>query len=178
MRYARGVKIFLVRLPPIAVVPCRWDKAGMRPRPCLAILTMLAAAFGLNGCAYIYDVEARVIGGRLAFVPSDDDFECVDSARVTTDEDVRPEPGPADSSGLVRNAGAFWWVNYPVSCEVSFPLLYGQRSIGGEEPVRARPLRVGVVYDVSTSGDGGYGTGRFRITPDRRVENLPHEGES
>jgi len=145
----------------------------MRPRLCLAIMTMLAAAFSLHGCSYIYDVEARVVGGRLAFVPLDDDFECVRGAHITTDEAVRPEPGPTDNIGLIRNAGAFWWVNYPASCEVKFPLLYGQSGIGADELVRAKPLRVGVVYDVSTSGDGGYGSGRFRITPDLRVENLP-----
>lgn len=149
----------------------------MRPRLCLAIMTMLGAAFSLHGCSYVYDVEARVVGGRLAFVPSDDDFECVRSAHVTTDEAVRPEPGPTDRSGLIRNAGAFWWVNYPASCEVTFPLLYGQSGIGADESVRAKPLRVGVIYDISTSGDGGYGSGRFRITPDRRVENLPLRAE-
>jgi hypothetical protein len=145
----------------------------MRPHPCLAIMTMLAAAFGLHGCSYIYDVEARVIGGRLAFVPLDDDFDCVRSAHITTEEDVRPEPGLTDTVGLIRHAGAFWWVDYPASCEVKFPLLYGQSSIGADESVRAKPLRVGIVYDVSTYGDGGYGYGRFRITPELRVENLP-----
>lgn len=145
----------------------------MRPRLCLAFLTMLGAAVGLNGCSYVYDVEARVIGGRLAFVPLDDDFDCVNGAQITTDDEVRPTPGATDDKGLIRNAGAFWWVNYPV-CEVTFPLLYGQSSVGADESVRAKPLRVGVIYDVSTSGDGGYGFGRFRITPDRRVENLPH----
>lgn len=145
----------------------------MRPRLCLAIMTMLGAASGLHGCSWVYDVEARVIGRRLAFVPLDDDFECVGGAYVTTEEDVRAEPGPTDDIGLIRNGGAFWWVSYPASCEVKFPLLYGQSSIGADESVRAKPLRVGIVYDVSTSGGGGYGSGRFRITPDLRVENLP-----
>ncbi len=145
----------------------------MRPRLYLAFMTMLGAAVGLNGCSYIYDVEARVIGGRLAFVPLDDDFECVTGASVTTDEAVRPTPGASDNLGLIRNGGAFWQVDFPVSCEVSFPLLYGTSSAGSDESVRAKPLRIGVIYDVSTSGEGGYGFGRFRITPDRRVENLP-----
>jgi len=148
----------------------------MRPRFCFALLTTLGAAFALGSCSYVYTVEARVIGGRLAFVSLDDDFECVNNAQVTTQEAARPAPAPTDNVGLISNGGAFWWVSYPASCEVEFPLLYGQSGIGADESVKAKPLRVGVVYDISIRGDNvGYGYGRFRITPDRRVENLPHE---
>jgi hypothetical protein len=38
--------------------------------------------------------------------------------------------------------------------------------------VEAKPLHVGVVYEVTTTtGATGYGGGWFRITADRRVEN-------
>lgn len=55
--------------------------------------------------------------------------------------------------------------------------MYGENIPGaypgeGSSIVEAKPLHVGVVYELfTTSGATGYGGGWFRITPDRRVEN-------
>jgi hypothetical protein len=70
-------------------------------------------------------------------------------------------------------------IHQGTSCENLFPIFYGQRIKGppfiysdGPSSVEAKPLRIGVVYQVSTSGDGAYGSGWFRITREGRIENL------
>ena len=91
-----------------------------------------------------------------------------------------PEVG--DDVGLVRNGGAYWWQQYTInSCDNPFPLYYGQRlrgvpfDYGASEysSVKAKPLLVGEIYEVGTNSPGSnYGSGWFRIRPDRRVENF------
>jgi hypothetical protein len=42
--------------------------------------------------------------------------------------------------------------------------------------VKAKPLRIGVVYEVTTSSEGSaYGGGKFTITEQRKVLDLPYE---
>lgn len=144
----------------------------MRPRLRLTFVIMVGGAVGVNGCSYTYEVEARVIDGRLAFLSPAGGDQCMSSVSVTTEQKIPPiaSTGP----GPISNASELWSVNYPMSCGITFPILYGGSSAGAKELVRARPLRIGIVYEISTRGDGGYGSGRFRITPQRRVENLPH----
>jgi hypothetical protein len=85
-----------------------------------------------------------------------------------------------DDRRLVLNGGVYWWKSSEVtSCANRFPIFYGQQIEGppfiygdGASSVEAKPLRIGVVYEVSTSGDGAYGSGWFRINKGGRVENL------
>lgn len=148
---------------------------------------LIASALLTNGCSYIYDLRAIVINGRLAFVvdpKSKQKAKCIRSIHVSTadNETARAAPDRGDAVGLVTN-GVFWWKDYAVdACPNKFPILYGQRlegrpfiySDGDTSGVEAKPLRVGVIYEVETaSGSSGYGGGRFRIRADHTVENLP-----
>ncbi len=67
-------------------------------------------------------------------------------------------------------------------CLNPFPILYGQPLRGAPflpPGVEAKPLRFGTIYTVETTGSGsGYGSGRFRIRPNRTVENLPLSDDS
>ncbi len=157
---------------------------------------IVLAAFALGSCSYSYDLLAVVIDGRLAFIvdpSSSRQPDCINAIHVSTDkgETARATAATGDSEGMVAN-GVFWWKSMEQDCENPFPVFYGQplkgeRLVYGEgvpaarrgEPssvVEAKPLHVGVVYEVSTtSGSTGYGGGWFRITPDRRVENWAHD---
>ncbi len=129
---------------------------------------------------------AVVIGGNLAFVvdpQSEKQPRCIRTIHVETDQAVRAKAAPNDDAQLVKN-GVFWWKDFAVeaSCPNSFPIFYGQSLKGQpfvydgmiQRPVEAKPLVIGVVYEVSaTSSGSGYGGGRFRILPNRRIENLP-----
>jgi hypothetical protein len=89
---------------------------------------------------------------------------------------------PGDDRGLVES-GVYWSKHTDVSaCPNRFPILYGQPLEGKPflpPGVQAKPLKVGIVYSVETSGSGsGYGSGRFRIRPDHTVENLPRHDAS
>ena len=149
------------------------------------------AAFALGSCSYSYKLLAVVISGRLAFIvdpSSSGEPECMNGIMVSTDkgEAARAKADPGDDEQLVAN-GVFWWKSFEPECENRFPIFYGQalkglrlayEGVPGAAPgekssiVEAKPLHVGVVYEVTmTSGATGYGGGWFRITPDRRVEN-------
>lgn len=130
-----------------------------------------AAAWPLAGCSWVYDVRAAAIGGRLAFVSDDPDFDCVANVSVSAVGEARAVPAAGDDRALVVNGGAHWWTRNPVStCVTGFPLFYG--GAAGNELVAAKRLRTGVVYEVNSEGLGGYGGGCFRITAGLRVENL------
>lgn len=143
-------------------------------------------AFALSGCSYTYDLRAVKIGGRIAFIVdprSQRSADCIRSIHVQTarNEKAMASAGADDDPGLVRN-GVFWYKDYAVDdCLNAFPIFYGQKLKGEpfkySEPtakgVEAKPLKVGVIYEVETAGSGGYGGGRFRIREDGRVENLP-----
>lgn len=158
----------------------------MSPRPLLAAFGALA----LSGCSYVYDLLAVVIDGRLAFVVDPHSRrhpECIQSIHVLTDEPVRARPTLSDDKRLVAN-GVFWWKDTAIdACPNPFPVFYGVQlkgkpfvyQGGSTGSVDAKPLRIGVVYEVDAVSSGsGIGGGRFRILPNRRVENLPPEQES
>ena len=189
---AKGAFVVSVRLSPLRVArsPLKDHVAGKsaiaHPARMRSIMVILVPLL-LSGCSYIYDLRAIVINGRLAFVvdpKSKQQADCIRSIHVqTADAEVaRAKPGPDDAKGLVAN-GVFWWKDYAVdACPNKFPILYGQPlagrafvySDGDTKGVEAKPLRIGVIYQVDTSSGGsGYGGGRFRIRPNRTVENLP-----
>ena len=147
------------------------------------------SVFTLAGCSYPYDLRAVVIHGRLAFIVdpgSRHKPDCIRSIHVQTDEEARATPAIGDDEKLVAN-GVFWWKDYAVdACPNPFPILYGQPLAGrpfvyqdGSPPgVEAKPLRMGVIYEVDAASSGsGYGSARFRIRADRTVENLPSHEE-
>ena len=148
---------------------------------------VLLSTILLSGCSYTYDVLAVAINGHLAFIvdpKSRKQPDCIRSIHVETDQTARAKPTAGDDAQLVSR-GVFWWKDYAVDgCPNPFPISYGQRLQGQafvydgkpEKPVEAKPLIIGVVYEVTTASSGsGYGGGRFRILPDWRIENLPRE---
>lgn len=155
----------------------------MRPRyAILATSTLL-----VTSCSYVYDLQAIVLNGHITFVVdprSKRQADCIRSIYVQTtqDETAQAKPGPNDAKDLVKN-GVFWWKDYAVDqCLNKFPIRYGQPLVGkpfvysdgDTKGVEAKPLVVGVVYQVETASAGsGYGWGRFRIRMDHTVENLP-----
>ena len=157
----------------------------MRDRS-LRLVAISLGAFALGSCSYAYDLLAVVIDGRLAFIvdpSSDRKADCIGSIHVSVDKGgpiARAEEG--DDEALVQNGGVYWWKSTEVSsCENSFPIFYGQQIEGAPfiydegRPisVEAKPLRIGMVYEVTTTGSGsGSGEGRFRIDRNGRVENL------
>ena len=66
------------------------------------------------------------------------------------------------------------------SCENSFPVIYGMKLRGApfrqnyEYEVKAKPLLLGFTYEVLAASGSAYGEGRFRLTKQGVVENLPH----
>lgn len=159
------------------------------------IVGIVAAAFALGSCSYSYDLLAVVIGGRLAFIvdpSSSREPDCIRGITVSTDkgETATAKATSGDNEQLVAN-GVYWWKSMVQrECQNPFPVFYGQPLKGirlvypegipgaGEASsiVEAKPLRVGVVYEVTTTSSGsGYGGGWFRITPDRHVENWPND---
>ncbi len=164
----------------------------------LRIMGIVLAPLALGSCSYSYDLLAVVIGGRLAFIvdpSSSKEPECINGIMVSTDkgETATAKASSGDDEKLVAN-GAFWWKVLESDCQNPFPIFYGQtlngdrltylkyeEGVGGHAReaspiVGAKPLHVGVVYQVTTtSGATGYGGGWFRITPDRRVENWSND---
>ena len=147
-------------------------------RAAATILCMLA----LSGCSYTYDVQARVVDGRLMFDANPQwGADCVRRVEVT----------PESDEGLAGK-GVIWEqsISYDDACENRFPIAYGKPLSGrphvydsGGVPdamvgtpassVAAKKLRTGVIYTVSTTtGATGYGCGRFRIGSNREVQNL------
>jgi hypothetical protein len=153
------------------------------PYPRLLAISLLALTLG--SCSYGCDILAVVIGGRLAFIvdpASEWQPDCIYGISVEADKgEPKAEPEKTDDRLLVTNGGLYWDQTFAVtSCENRFPIFYGAPLQGppfvyngkGLGSVAAKPLRVGALYHVTTSGDGGYGNGWFRIMPDWRVENL------
>lgn len=142
-------------------------------------------AFALSGCSYNYDLRAVKISGRIAFIVdprSQRSADCIRSIHVRTarNEKATASAGVDDDLDLVRN-GVFWYKDYSVDdCLNDFPIFYGQKLKGEtfkySDPtakgVEAKPLKVGIIYEVETASSGGYGGGRFRIRKDGAVENL------
>ncbi|GAA0446033.1 hypothetical protein [Sphingomonas molluscorum] len=145
------------------------------------LLPLLAVTLG--SCSYVYDLKAVVIGGRLAFVvdpKSRNVASCLNAIDVIASGEVKAKAAPGDDVSRVRY-GTFWHERLDYGCADKFPIFYGQRFKGKRGPsgqaikvVAAKPLRIGIVYEVSTTtGTGGYGGGAFKIMPDHTVSNLP-----
>jgi hypothetical protein len=138
----------------------------------------------LSGCSSTYDVRALVLDGKVAFVPTDTDIwgdpDCIYSISVSAVDGPSAKPEEGDSIGMVEH-GVYWNESFAVtSCDNPFPVVYGEELIGPpfrenyEYVVKAKPLRIGVVYEVTTASNGSaYGGGKFMITEQRRVVNLP-----
>jgi hypothetical protein len=103
--------------------------------------------------------------------------DCLTRIAVFAEDSARlamPEPG--DDREAVED-GFYWRAlsEREDQCIGSLPLRYGSRA-KESAIVRPKPLRTGLIYVVAlTEGSTGYRSGRFRITSDRRVENLPKE---
>jgi hypothetical protein len=148
---------------------------------------IIASVFLLGGCSYTYDILATMIDGRLTFIV-DPDSRSKPSACLTTiivsaqDRERRVEAEPGENNGLV-NAGVVWWNSVGYECETRFPVTYGVPLAGEprtpeqvEREVAAKQLTPGVIYEVTaTAGATGYGGGRFRLTGNGTVENLPRK---
>lgn len=135
----------------------------------IALVASLLIVLPLGGCYFSYDVRAVVIDGRLAFTTDKHwltgEPKCVDAIEVfayTPDRHV-----------LWRQQAA------PDVCVQDFPIFYGQPMKGARpddpDAVAAEPLKPGVIYHVDTGTQiGGSGIDLFRLTPERRVENLEY----
>lgn len=151
----------------------------MSLRPIFAVCAFLS----LGGCSSVYEIEATVIDGNIAFV-ADTNFwgnpHCIYSISVSAVDGPSAIPLEGDSLKMVEN-GVYWNKAFAVtSCDNPFPIKYGARLQGPPFPevdaysVEAKPLRIGVVYEVTTSSSGSaYGGGKFKITEQRTVINLP-----
>jgi hypothetical protein len=149
----------------------------------------MASLLLLGGCSYAYGILATLVEGRLTFIvdPSSRPKPQSCLTRITVaaqDPQNRAEAAPGDNAQMV-NAGVMWWNSVGYDCETRFPIAYGIPLSGdartpeqAEREVAAKQLIPGVVYEVSaTVGATGYGGGRFRLTADGRVENLPSRGQ-
>ncbi|WP_148291517.1 hypothetical protein [Brevundimonas abyssalis] len=152
----------------------------------LLIRTLVITSFLLlGGCSYAYDILATMIDGQLTFIvdPSSrtKPSSCLTMIVVSAqDRQRRMEAQPGDDAQPV-NTGVVWWNRVGYDCETHFPVTYGVPLAGeprspeqADYEVEAKPLTPGVIYEVgATAGATGYGGGRFRLTGDGRVENIP-----
>lgn len=146
---------------------------------------LLVFLLGMTGCSYVYDVTAAVIDGRLAFTAEWRTLfreHCVtEIAVVADDREHRAHAEPRDDKVRV-GYGTYWRVRVGYECENTFPIFYGQQLQGETLPqeqqsgeVAPKPLKRNILYRVETvSGATGYGSGRFMIRTDGRVENFPN----
>jgi hypothetical protein len=150
----------------------------------LRLFIIFISGLTLGSCSYGYDLLAVAINGRLAFIVDPHSSykpDCISSMDVSVDKGgPLARPSGDDDAALVRNGGVYWWKTFDVtSCENPFPIFYGQQLSGppflyedGPSGVEAKPLRIGVVYSINTSGDGAYGRGWFRIEKGGHIQNL------
>jgi hypothetical protein len=143
--------------------------------------TTLIAITALFGCTQNpAPVLAKVEDGKLVFdVQSAGNRrrDCMTRIAIYAEDSgflATPETG--DDRQAVEN-GDYWRV-VPASedqCVGRLPVRYGS-GLKGNMIVKAKPLRAGTAYTVALAeGPTGHRAGRFRITPDNRVENLPRE---
>ncbi len=146
-------------------------------------LPALALTLALSGCFYVYDIKVVAIGGRVAFIVdprSRHGASCITGINVIAKDGTRATPSPGDDIERV-GYGTFWHQRLDIECMDEFPIIYGQVLRGKPDPllegadvVSAKPLRIGVIYEViANTGATGYGSGAFRLTPDRHIENIP-----
>lgn len=152
---------------------------------CPRAVIVLMSGLTLGSCSYGYDLLAVAINGRLAFIVDPHSSykpDCIESVDVSVDKGGPiARPAATDDTRLVRNGGVYWWKSFEInSCLNPFPIFYGQQlkgppfiyQNGNPSSVEAKPLRIGVLYSVNTSGDGAYGRGWFRIAKGGHIENL------
>ena len=142
---------------------------------------MLAAALLLQSCNASYHVLAKVIGGRLAFVPVDRDHKCISIISVTMmgPRDANPAideiTDPAKRAEAIDRVRIAWAADgVSNTCKAHYPIFYG--SALPDMPVTHPPkkLRTGVAYSIAVGGPNGIGGGGcFRMTKEGKAENLP-----
>ncbi|GGC16705.1 hypothetical protein GCM10011494_39500 [Novosphingobium endophyticum] len=143
---------------------------------------MIAA---VTGCSSTYDIHATVIDGTVAFVADTNllgNPDCVGSISVEADDGPPAIPAPGDDVDAVRR-GTYWEETFASpSCENPYPVKYGATLMGppfvyadGQtKSVKAKPLVRGVTYTVTARSSGSaYGGGKFRLTMNGKVTNLP-----
>ena len=148
----------------------------------LAVAIFLVTA--LSGCSSVYDIRTVVIDGKIAFIPTSTFFwnrpDCINGISVRAMELPQVTTRASEDIGIPEDS-IVWERDFDNdTCENPFPVKYGSVLRGGPWPdmqdddIEAQPLRVGVVYEVSTRSDGSAtGYGKFRIGDNRKVENLP-----
>lgn len=149
-------------------------------------ITLCLLTLALSGCSSTYDLRAIMLDGKLAFTPDDTDIwgnpdpDCLRSIEVTI---VDGPPATTEEGDDIRavERGTYWAATFKsISCENPFPVHYGSNLKGesffeeGVSDVSAKPLVFGYSYTISASSSGSaYGDGKFRITENGAVENLP-----
>jgi hypothetical protein len=142
-------------------------------------LILVALTLPLRGCSYSYPVIAKVIRGHLAFVSGDPKYDCVSMIKVSPARPVPITPeiaamtDPSARSAAIERQNAMWLIDVvPSECTARFPVFYGAPQLGVPPIVPPKKLQIGVAYYVFTDGpDATGGSGCFRITRDRRIEN-------
>jgi hypothetical protein len=146
-------------------------------------IPILILLLPLQGCDYNYPIQATMVDGRLAFESGDRAYKCFTNIRVSAMGPLAPDPARDSIPDLMERgraqelARAAWKTDAVATyeCKGYFPVVYGA-AMPGITIVPAKPLRIGVAYEVSTYGpEGAGGRGCFRINPDRRPENLPDQ---
>jgi protein TonB len=147
------------------------------------IALLLPLPLALQGCSYSYPIWATMVGNRLAFESGDRSHDCFTNIRVSAVGPLAPDPAIEAIPDLMERGTAearrrtVWQTDavQTYECKGDFPIVYGA-PMPGITVVEAKPLRIGVPYEVSTYGPkGSGGNGCFRINPDRRPENLPDQ---
>lgn len=143
---------------------------------------LTAFTMTLSGCSYVYDLMAVVHEGQLMITLDSDSPrhpDCFRAIEVVLVERRAVEAEPDDDRKRT-GYGTVWRdeVEYDDECKNRFPFTYGHSLNGKQRPdfglVQPKPLSRNIVYDVATqTGATGYGSGRFIIRADGRVENLP-----
>lgn len=143
------------------------------------------AALALGSCSSVYDITAKIVDGQVAFFADTDFFgtpDCIRSIAVEATDGPPAKAGLGDDEASIQR-GVYWRKTFASpSCENPFPVRYGAELTGSPfiyadgkgKSVEPKPLLRGVTYNVSAESSGSaYGGGRFRISKDGQVQNLP-----
>lgn len=146
----------------------------------------LIAVLMLGSCSSSYHLRTIITNGEVTFIPDNHDMwgnpnpDCFYSISVSIVDGPPAVPGSGDSTGMVQN-GVYWRKDFVVTtCENAFPVTYGAKLQGppfrenNQSQVEAKPLLPGYTYEVSAASEGSaYGGGKFKLTEQGTVENLP-----
>lgn len=149
----------------------------------LSHLLISLVALSVTGCSSVYRVKAVVLAGRIAFIvdpQSRHQPSCVTDIDVIASGPARARPASGDDVSRVRY-GTFWHESVEDDCVDAFPIKYGQLLKGRARPfgsaievVAPKPLKIGIVYEVAIISPGSaYGSGAFKILPNRTLVNVP-----